>query len=191
MDIVFLGPPGVGKGTQCKQVAQKYGWPHLSTGEIMRSAIAAGTKLGQQVQSFVSSGKLVPDQVVLDIVADRIRRSDCKSGCIFDGFPRTVQQAQMLDKLLQQDERGLAAVLQLMADDAEVTRRLMSRSEIEGRSDDSPATIAHRLDVYHSQTSPLTAFYRDRGLLVEIDGTGTPEQVFANIVAEIDQLRRK
>ncbi len=189
MDIVFLGPPGVGKGTQCKRVAEKYGWPHLSTGEIMRAAISAGTDLGQRVQSYVSAGKLVPDEVVLEIVAERIRQSDCASGCIFDGFPRTVQQARMLERLLGQDQRGLAAVLQLTADDAEVTRRLLSRAQIEGRSDDSPDTIAHRLDVYHSQTAPLTEFYREQGLLIEIIGTGTPDQVFGEIVAEIDQLR--
>lgn len=189
MDIIFLGPPGVGKGTQCKQVAQKYGWPHLSTGEVMRAAISAGTELGRQVQSIVSSGQLVSDETVLEIVADRIRQPDCREGCIFDGFPRTVQQARMLDQLLAQNQRGLDAVLELIADDAEVTQRLLSRAAIEGRADDSPATIAQRLNIYHSQTAPLTEFYRQRGLLVEIPGLGTPQQVFDRIVNQIDQLR--
>ncbi len=154
----------------------------------MRAAISGDAPLGQRVNSFIQTGKLVPDEIVMDIVADRIQQPDCQSGFIFDGFPRTVKQAEMLDGLLKKDEKSLTSVVQLIADDEEVTRRLLARAEIEGRSDDSPETIAHRLEVYHSQTSPLTKFYRQRNLLIEVDGTGKPSDVFDSIVTEIEQM---
>jgi adenylate kinase len=174
---VFLGPPGVGKGTQCKRIAAENGWGIISTGEMLRKAIAEKTPLGISVQQFLDSGKLVPDQIVFELVEERLKERDCREGCILDGFPRTEEQAKLLDELLGRKEAKIAATITLCAKDQELRRRMLSRAAQEGRSDDTPATIQQRLQVYHELTAPLIKYYRQRGCLYEVDGMGTPDQV--------------
>ncbi len=177
MIVMFLGPPGVGKGTQCRRIAHAYGWGVISTGEMLRQAIADGSAMGQSVRQYLDAGLLVPDQVVFDLVEHRLTGSDCREGCILDGFPRTEEQSRMLDVLLPQSGRKINAAISLCAKDEELRRRMVQRATQEGRSDDTPATIAQRLEVYRRQTAPLIAYYRQRGTLFEIDGMGTPDQV--------------
>ena len=178
MIVVFLGPPGVGKGTQCQRIAAEQGWGVVSTGEILRQAMLAGTPLGISVRQYLDAGRLVPDEPVFSLVEQRLSSVVCRDGCILDGFPRTVQQAQMFDDLLRRTGRRIDATICLCADDVELRRRLLHRATKEGRSDDTPATIDQRLDVYRHQTAPLIRFYREAGSLFEIDGMGTPDQVY-------------
>lgn len=186
MYIVFLGAPGVGKGTQCRRTSEKYALPHVSTGDIIRAAISANTPLGQEFTRYVDSGELVPDQMVVEMVAERLREDDCGGGCLLDGFPRTVAQAEALEQSFAAQGRRLAGVIEIAASEDELRRRLIERGEKEGRSDDTPETIAARLHVYQSETAPLIEFYRQRKLLHQVDGIGTPDEVFARISATID-----
>jgi adenylate kinase len=186
MYIVFLGAPGVGKGTQCRRTSEKYDLPHVSTGDIIRAAISAKTPLGQEFTRYVDSGELVPDQMVVEMVAERLREDDCGGGCLLDGFPRTVAQAEALEQSFAAQGRRLAGVIEIAASEDELRRRLTERGEKEGRSDDTPETIAARLHVYQSETAPLIEFYRQRKLLHQVDGIGTPDEVFARISATID-----
>lgn len=190
MIVVFLGPPGVGKGTQCKRIAGENGWANVSTGEILRKAIADKTPLGQSVKQYLDSGTLVPDQVVFELVEERLKQRDCREGCILDGFPRTEDQAKMLDELLEKQGKKLEAVVTLCAKDEELRKRMLSRAEQEGRSDDTPATIQQRLQVYHQQTAPLIKYYRQRGSLYEVDGMGSPDQVSQLIRNVIQSVKR-
>ena len=185
MRIVFIGPPGSGKGTQAKQLIEHLSIVHLSTGDMLRQARADGTDLGRQAAEYMDSGKLVPDELVVGIVVERIGQPDCRSGCLFDGFPRTINQAESLDAELDQRGTPVDLVLELAVDPEELTRRMLQRAEIEGRSDDTPETIANRMNVYQEQTSPLLDYYRQRGKLVSIEGTGTPEEVFERIRAAV------
>lgn len=181
MFIILIGPPGVGKGTQSKKIVSTYELPHISTGDILRQAIRDESELGKQAASFIAAGRLVPDEVIVGVVVDRLQQPDCRQGCLLDGFPRTISQADALNKYLSSNGQSVTAVILLVADSAEVQRRLLQRAEIEGRSDDSAATVEERLRVYRAQTAPLIGYYRDRALLREIDGMGTPEEVFDRI----------
>jgi len=181
MFIILVGPPGVGKGTQSRNIVAQYSLPHISTGDILRLAIAEQTELGQQVAHYMEQGHLVPDKLIVDVVATRLRQPDCRDGCLLDGFPRTIVQADALNRELDVDGRSVTAVILLLADAAEVKRRLLHRSDAEGRADDTEETIAERLRVYRAQTAPLIEYYRDRGVLCEVDGMGTPEEVFQRI----------
>ncbi len=183
MLVVFIGPPGAGKGTQARRLAADLGVPHLSTGDILRHAIERDTPLGRQAASFMNQGRLVPDSVVIDIVGQRIAEPDCAGGCLLDGFPRTIEQARALDELLQGRAASIDIVLELRVDRKELLRRMLSRSQLEGRADDTPETIAQRFEVYGRQTEPLLDFYRDRKVLRSVDGMGTPDEVFARIRA--------
>jgi adenylate kinase len=191
MLIVFIGPPGAGKGTQAKHLAEHLSLPHLSTGEMLRDAAEAGTELGLRAAQFMQDGQLAPDDLVVEIIGQRIRQPDCAKGCLFDGFPRTINQAQILDQRLEEDGRSLDVVLELKCDDEELIRRLLHRAQQSSkpRADDTPEAIPKRLEVYHSLTAPVLDYYRQRGLLCEIDGHGTPERVFARIRAAVDGLR--
>lgn len=173
MRLVFLGPPGVGKGTQGKRLSETKGWPLISTGEILREAVAQGTPLGQAARSLMEHGSLVSDDVMIGLVRERTSEPDCRNGFILDGFPRTVPQADALEEILGGRGQALDAVLSLSAPADEVVRRMISR----GRSDDSEATVRRRLVVYHEQTAPLIEYYRRLGLLREVDGLGTMDEV--------------
>jgi adenylate kinase len=182
MQIAFVGPPGAGKGTQALRLKDDLGVVHLSTGDMFREAEQAGTELGRQAAEFFRSGKLVPDEVVVGIIDERLQQPDCDAGCVFDGFPRTVAQAEALDAMLAGRGRPLDLVLALEVPDEVVSQRLLAR----GRMDDSPQTIRERLRQYHQLTRPLLEYYRRHGLLRSIDGTGTQEQVFARVRTAVD-----
>jgi adenylate kinase len=183
MRIVFLGPPGGGKGTQATRLARQLDIIHLSTGDMLRQAIEEKSAVGQLAETYVSAGKLVPDKVMLDLVDDRLARDDCRRGCLLDGFPRTVAQAEALDKMLARRGMPLSAVVELAVDVEELVRRLLAR----GRADDQPEIIRERLDQYRSQTAPVSGYYQKRGLLRVVDGNGTPDEVFRRIRAAVDQ----
>lgn len=179
MQLVILGPPGAGKGTQAKQIHGKYGIPHISTGDILRAEVARGSELGNQVKGVMERGELVSDDIVLRLVEDRLADPDCDGGFILDGFPRTIPQARGLDDILRKQKKGPVRVLNLAVPDDVLTRRMLARK----RADDTEDTIMNRIRIYHEDTAPLIDFYRQRGALVTIDGTGSIEEVFANIQA--------
>jgi adenylate kinase len=186
MQLVIMGPPGAGKGTQAKLIAEHYGIPAISTGDIFRAMKTADTPLARQVRAIMESGGYVSDEITNAIVADRLGMSDCKAGFLLDGYPRTVQQVQTLDDLLAETDRPLDAVISLLADTDEVVARLLRRAEIEGRSDDNEETIRVRLQVYADQTAPLLEVYRSRDLLVEVDGLGEVGEVSERIFAALE-----
>ncbi len=184
MFIVFIGPPGAGKGTQAERLVEQLKIPHLSTGELLRAAIEDGSDLGRQAQSFMDGGQLVPDSLVLNLISERLDNPELSAGCLFDGFPRNVQQAGLLDQLLDHRNRPLDMVLELQVEDEELTRRLLARQ----RPDDTPDTIAERLRVYANQTAPVLEYYARQGKLSSIDGNGSPEDVFARAQEAVRQL---
>jgi adenylate kinase len=177
LDLVLLGPPGSGKGTQATRMTEKYGIPAIATGDILRAQVEAGTPLGRQVRSYLDRGELVPDQLVVDIIRHRLSEPDTEAGFILDGFPRTVPQAQALDTMLAELQRPLDAVLYLQVDGAALRERLDQRH----RRDDRPDIVDHRIDVFLEQTAPLIGYYREQGKLRLIDGARPPELVAAAI----------
>jgi len=187
-DLVLLGPPGSGKGTQAARLTAKYGIPQIATGDILRAAVEAGTPLGKRVKAFLDRGELVPDSLVVDIIRHRLAEPDTRQGFILDGFPRTVPQAQALDGLLTELQRPLDAVLYLQVDRQLLLDRLSHRAEVDQRSDDRPEIIAHRIDVFLDQTAPLIDYYRRQSKLRLIDGTRPPDDVAAAIDAVIRSL---
>jgi adenylate kinase len=189
MLIVFVGPPGAGKGTQSKRLLDFLQIPHLSTGELLREARSSGSSLGQLAAQYMDHGRLVPDAVVLAMVGDKLHEPKYAAGCLFDGFPRTLQQARALDESLVQRGTPLDIALELRADDTELTARMLRRAAAEGRTDDNPQTIAHRMEVYHQQTAPLLDYYRFKGILTPIDAMGTPDEVFERIKTAIGKRR--
>jgi adenylate kinase len=189
MQLLIMGPPGAGKGTQAKLVAGHYEIPAISTGDIFRAMKTSDTPLARQVRAIMESGGYVSDEITNEIVKDRLARSDCDAGFLLDGYPRTMQQVQTLDDYLAETDRALDAVLSLVADTDEVVARLLRRAEIEGRSDDNEETIRVRLQVYAEQTEPLLEVYRPRGLLVEVDGLGEIDDVSERVFAALDAHR--
>jgi adenylate kinase len=177
--LIFLGPPGAGKGTQSKMIADSMSIPHISTGDILRSAISKQTPLGIKAKSYVDNGDLVPDELILDLIEERLSESDAQKGWILDGFPRNVAQADFLNHLLSKLNQNCDAVINLDVADEIVTQRLLSR----GRSDDSEETIKNRLVVYREQTAPLIDYYQKSELLKNIDGNLELAQVSQNIQA--------
>jgi adenylate kinase len=177
MRIIFVGPPGVGKGTQSQKLVAYLGVPHLSTGEMLRQAIEQGTEVGRLSHAYIAQGKLVPDPIVLRIMGDRLDQPDCHRGYLLDGFPRTIGQVTALDEFLQSRATPLSGVLELKVDNDQIVERLAGR----GRADDHPEIVRQRLEHYMDQTAPLLDYYRQRDLLYEIDGMGTPDVVFDRI----------
>jgi len=179
MKIVLLGGPGAGKGTQAAKLKEHYGIPHVSTGEILREARAKGTELGRKAAEFMDAGKLLPDDIILGIIEEKM--PSFSGGFLFDGFPRTIPQAEGLDSMLGRLGWALDAVVSIEVPDETVITRLLKRAEIEGRPDDNRETIANRLKVYYDQTQPLKDYYRRRSILKAADGLGSVEEVFARI----------
>ncbi|MBW4575654.1 MAG: adenylate kinase [Aphanothece sp. CMT-3BRIN-NPC111] len=171
--LIFLGPPGAGKGTQAKILANLCEIPHISTGDILREAQAQGTPLGQKAQSYMERGELVPDALILDLMRERLSQSDAQNGWILDGFPRNVSQAAFLDELLQDMKQEYGCVVNLEVPDEVLVTRMLGR----GRQDDNEETIRRRLEVYRQQTAPLIDFYRDRDSLASVDGNRPLQQV--------------
>lgn len=184
--LLIIGAPGAGKGTQAARIAERYGIPAISTGDIFRANIKAGTELGKRVSALIESGKLVPDELTNEIVADRLGHADAANGFLLDGYPRTVAQVHALDAVLQAEARKLDAVVLLEADADSVVERLLKRAEIEGRVDDTEDVIRHRQDVYTEQTAPLIDLFGERGILLAVDGLGSVDEVTARIFAALD-----
>ena len=209
MKIIMLGAPGAGKGTQAKMIAEKCGIPHISTGDIFRANIKNGTELGAKAKEYMDKGLLVPDELVCDLVVDRIQQADCEKGYILDGFPRTIPQAEALENALNAIEQKLDYAIDIDVPDENIINRMSGRracvgcgatyhvlfnpTKVEGkcdvcgeslilRDDDKPETVKKRLDVYHTQTQPLIDFYTERKGLVEVDGTQSMDKVFDDIM---------
>lgn len=209
MKIIMLGAPGAGKGTLAKMIAEKCGIPHISTGDIFRANIKNGTELGAKAKEYMDKGLLVPDELVCDLVVDRIQQADCEKGYILDGFPRTIPQAEALENALNAIEQKLDYAIDIDVPDENIINRMSGRracvgcgatyhvlfnpTKVEGkcdvcgeslilRDDDKPETVKKRLDVYHTQTQPLIDFYTERKVLVEVDGTQSMDKVFDDIM---------
>ena len=185
MRIVLIGPPGAGKGTQAVRIAESLSLPHLSTGDMLREARSKGTEIGKEADKYMSSGQLVPDEVVCGIVVERLAEPDCKNGCILDGFPRTVPQAEMIDKWFADHDLPPVVAVEIDVSDDELMERLSKR----GRADDSEDVIRERLVQYNSLTAPLLDYYRGRNALQSVDGHGDLDEVFSRITAALDTLR--
>lgn len=186
MRLIIFGPPGAGKGTQASRIAEHYGIPAISTGDIFRANIKNETPLGLQVKSILAAGGYVSDDITNAIVADRLAEADCVPGFLLDGYPRTSDQVAALDTVLAEHDGELDAVLELTVDEDEVVGRLLRRAEIEGRADDTEEVIRERMAIYHAQTAPLATLYAERGLLVQVDGLGEVDEVSDRIFAALD-----
>jgi adenylate kinase len=217
MNLILLGPPGAGKGTQAKGIAAKYGLVQLSTGDMLRAVVEAGSEIGKRAKAIMDRGELVPDAVVVKIIADRLDQPDCKRGVIFDGFPRTLEQAEALDQVLKEKKRKLDAVIELKVDDSGLVARIVGRfscarcgegyhdrfkrpkvrgvcdicqsTEFSRRPDDTPETVTRRLVVYYRDTSPLLGYYFCKGNLRSVDGMGSIEEVARGISAVLDPIK--
>jgi adenylate kinase len=182
MRIVLLGPPGSGKGTQAALLKERLGVPHISTGDLLRAAVAAGTPLGLKAKAAMDAGELVSDELVLGLIEERLGADDVKTGYILDGYPRNLAQARALDELLGRLELPVQKALSLNVDEDAIVQRLAKRAEEEGRSDDTEAVVRNRLQVYREQTAPVAGHYRGAGLLEEVDGIGSIEDINQRLV---------
>lgn len=189
MYVVLIGRPGVGKGTQSKRLASFLDLQHITTGELLRDAAREGTKLGKRLATLIDNGDLVPDDLVMDLVRQRLQQADC-SGCIFDGIPRTLDQADLLADLLAESGNQVDLAMELTVDEDEAIRRMLHRADQEGRSDDNPDTINHRMGVYRQLTEPLLKYYAADGVLRTLDGSGNPDDVFELIKACATEAQR-
>jgi adenylate kinase len=187
LDVLLLGVQGSGKGTQAKRLAGEYGLAHIATGDMLRAAMADGTALGQRVKPIYDAGELVPDDLMIELIRERLQAPDTADGFILDGFPRTMAQADALDSMLTDIDRPLTVVLELQVPDEVAVERLRKRAVDEGRSDDTPEAIANRIDLYHRETKPLVSHYRLAGNLVGIHGDRPENEVFAEIQQAVDQ----
>ena len=191
MNIVLFGGPGSGKGTQSEKLIDKYGLHHISTGEVLRDHIKKETELGKIAKQYIDEGQLIPDDLMIRILDDVLEKeAKDKPGVIFDGFPRTVPQAEALDKLLRQRNKELHAVVGLEVPDEELVKRMINRGKMTGRADDNEETIKKRLDVYHNQTSPLRDHYKKQNKYVAIDGNRNIDHIFESIVKELDKKKQ-
>jgi len=218
MKLVLLGPPGAGKGTQAERIKSRYGLAHLSTGDMLREAVAEGTEVGRQAKDIMAAGRLVPDDLIIRLVEERVGQPDCAGGFVLDGFPRTRGQAEALDMLLARHGQKLDAVVEIAVDDDTLVERIAGRfscancgagyhdrfkptrtpgvcdacgsTELTRRPDDNAETVRARLRAYHDQTAPLLPYYRDKGLLVTVDGVAEIDQVTEEIIRKLDAATR-
>ena len=188
MNLLVLGPQGAGKGTQAKRISAEYGIPHVSTGDMFRAAVTVGTELGRRVEPILASGDLVPDDLTVALIRERLSQHDARDGFVLDGFPRNLAQAEALDGMLAEIGRGLDAVLFFDLSDGLAVERIRGRALDEGREDDSPEAIARRLAIYHEQTEPVVERYRATGKLVPLHAARSIEEVSAEIEAALDLL---
>ncbi len=186
MRIILIGPPGAGKGTQCQKLVEYLRVPHLSTGEMLRAAVRAGTPEGLQAQQFMEQGQLVPDELILGMVTKRLEAADCRSGCLLDGFPRTLPQAATLDELLERRAISVDGVIELAVPRDELVRRMLARK----RADDNPEIFAKRIASFEVQTAPLLDYYQRQGKLASIDGLGTAEEIFERVQVALRRFAR-
>ncbi|HXE93975.1 MAG TPA: adenylate kinase [Gaiellaceae bacterium] len=188
LNVLLLGPQGAGKGTQAKRISAEYGIPQIASGEILRAEMAAGTELGQRVQEVYDRGDLVSDDLMIELIRNRLEQQDTEAGFILDGFPRTTVQAEALDSMFSDIGRSFNVAFALQIPDEVAFERLRRRAEVEGRADDTDEAIKRRLDNYHRETEPLIEHYRTRGNLVPIRGNRTENEVFADIQAALEQV---
>jgi adenylate kinase len=191
VNVLLLGPQGSGKGTQAKRIEADYGIPHIATGEMLRAAIEQDTELGRRVKPILESGQLVPDDLMIDLIRERLSDPDAEAGFILDGFPRTPPQADALDEMLDEIGRALTIVFEFQLPDEIAKERLQLRAELEGRADDTPEAIDRRLALYHEQTEPLVEHYRLQGNLVGIHGNRSVNEVFAEIQQALEQAAER
>ncbi|RLI88670.1 MAG: adenylate kinase [Archaeoglobales archaeon] len=216
MNLILLGPPGSGKGTQAKFIVEKYGIPQISTGDMLREAVAKGTELGKKAKEYMDKGQLVPDEVVIGIVKERLKQPDCEKGFILDGFPRTLPQAEALDKMLEELGKKIDGVINIHVPEEEVVKRIVNRrscrncgavyhliynppkeegkcdkcgGELYQRDDDKEETVRNRYKVYRDQTEPLIDYYQKKGLLYNVDGTKTIEEVSKEVEAILEKIK--
>ena len=188
-NIVIFGAPGSGKGTQSKMIVERYGFDYISTGDMLRQAISQGSELGRTAKEYIDRGQLVPDDLIVRLIADFLDGKRGSKGVIFDGFPRTLKQAEALKTMLNERGTDIHILLDLQVEDDELVARLLERGKISGRSDDNPETIKSRLDVYHTQTAPLATYYIGEGKHVAIKGIGRIEEIFERIAEAIDRVK--
>jgi adenylate kinase len=191
LNIVLFGPPGAGKGTQSEKLIQKYGLTHISTGDLLRSEICNNTALGLEAKKLMDEGQLVPDDVVIGMIDNKINANKQAAGFIFDGFPRTVAQAKALDKLLEKDGTAISAMIELEVDREELVSRLVKRGETSGRSDDYEVTINKRIVEYENKTRPVAEYYAAQGKLFKVHGIGEIDEIFSNVCNTVDGICMK
>jgi len=191
VNILLLGPQGSGKGTQAKLVAQDYGLPHIATGDMLRAAIAAGTELGQRVKPILDSGQLVPDDLMVDLIRERLSDPDADDGFVLDGFPRTLEQAEALDDMLGEIGRGLDLILEFQLDEQTAIDRMLRRAAQEGRPDDTPQVIRTRLELYRDKTLAVVEHYRATGKLVGIHAGRSIDEVYAEVQQALEHVRAR
>lgn len=188
LNLILFGPPGAGKGTQSAKVAEHFGLVHLSTGDIFRANIKEGTELGKLAKSFIDKGQLVPDEITIGMLREEVEKNTDAKGFIFDGFPRTIPQAKALDALLEEKGTCVTAVISLEVEEEELVKRLKSRAEVSGRTDDADENIIReRIQVYKNETFPLKDFYTERGIVKIVNGIGEIERIFSDICARIQE----
>lgn len=189
LNIILFGPPGAGKGTQSEKLIKKYNLTHLSTGDLFRKHITEGSDLGRHAQEFIDAGNLVPDSVVIGMVEEKVKNETNSEGFIFDGFPRTVAQAEALDRLMQENGSAIDMMLSLVVDEEELLQRLLNRGKISGRVDDrNPEKIRNRFAVYKNETTPVAKFYSANGKLFNIEGVGDIDSIFSRLTETIDAI---
>ncbi len=190
LNVVIFGPPGSGKGTQSELIIEKYGFAHISTGDLLRYEISQHTQLGTIAKKYIDKGELVPDDVIIDMIDHKIEKLHGVKGVIFDGFPRTTEQAVSLKKMLLSHKHDVSIMLNLEVPKEELIERLLKRGETSGRSDDNLETIEKRINVYNSQTTPVIEFYKSEKKYAPIVGIGTVEEIFARIASAIDGIKK-
>jgi adenylate kinase len=186
--LILMGPPGAGKGTQAKVLAERLGVPTISTGDIFRANVASGTELGREAQRYIDAGEYVPDELTNDMVRERLAADDTRAGFLLDGYPRTLDQVAVLDELLAGQHRQLDAVVELEVEPDELVQRLLRRAKLEHRSDDTEEVIRRRLQAYAEQTLPLIKVYGERGLVIPVDGAGEVDEVSQRILQVAESL---